>query len=240
MRKVKQKTIHFRKIKEKEVQSILNSFHLKSTRKFTEVLKPFRRKYTDYGPIRDKDKGWIEVLAVSLKAFVDFQGDKSAEYNILRFIRLLSVNSVVLKTCYIDLFNLYLSTLFDPNGNIRNGGYRLLENMKMGLLPTSSKDTKSKNLRKSWMNLFFELLRIEGDYTKQYKDVLRSDMHGRKYRRESVDTKDKFLKNIRRGIEMIDRGFYFDMILEEFEYLEEVRVKERLEEYYAYKGEFKK
>ncbi|MBU0975206.1 MAG: hypothetical protein ABIE03_01325 [Patescibacteria group bacterium] len=241
MKKSKQKTIHFRKIKEKEVKSILNSFHLESAKEFSGVLIPFKKKYTDYGPLNDKDKGWIEVLAVTMKFFVDYHGNKVAEYNILRFVRLLSVNTIVLQTCYMELFNLYLSTLFDPNGNIRNGGYRILENMKMGLLPSSNKDTKTQKLRKAWMELFFELLRIEEDYTKLNKNLLlKAEMHGRKYRKDSVETNDKFLKNIRRGIEMIDRGFYFDKILEEFGLIEQVRVKEQLEKYYAFKREFKK
>ncbi len=225
------------KIREKEVQDIFKSIELKSSKDFSEVLNKFKKKYTNYGPLYDKDGRWNEVVEKCLDLFIRFRENVHAKYNLLRFIRLLSANSFVLETYYQEIFSIYSTTVFDDNGNIRNAGFRIIENAKMGVLPASKKNIARRDLRESWMFLFFELLRIEKEYTQDNKDsILRSDRHGRRYRKWSTETKDKYLKNIRRAIEEIDRGYYFDRILEEFGYLEDLRTKEQLMEYYEFKN----
>lgn len=256
-------------LNEQEISSIFSNLHLKDSREFTAVLQPFKKRYSNYGPLFDKDKQWVEVFQTALALYLQanfmeagIYGATTADfadtfdniigvhklnpaidagiyqYNLLRFMRLLATAFAVQVHCHRDLGRIYWNTLFNQNGKIRNAGYQFLGNMQFGL-PSYTKNGTTKPVRQHWMELFFALLRTERDFEiTNRKFLLRSDLTGRKWRKHSTETKDVFLKNIRRGIELIDRGFYFDEILEDFGMLEQVRDAESVQKYYNFKKEF--
>ena len=236
------------KLNEAEVKVISASFDLENSKKFSAVLKPFKKRYTDYGPLFDKDAQWIEVFQITLSLYHHAQSESverytgttrrigTRRYNLLRFMRLLAASFSVQVDCYEELTRLYWGTLFDPDGKIRNAGYQFLVNMQFGL-PRRSSDAKTTASRKNWMELFFDLLHTERYYEIENKNhLLRSDLTGRKWRKHSTDTKDVYLKNIRRAIELIDHGFYLDEILDEFGMLERVRHSDAVQKYRRFKN----
>lgn len=230
-----------------EVRNILNNFNLKKSKNFTKLLEIFRKKYGNWGPSDNKEdtnSDWVEIYERTIKEYTNYHLEENdlARTNILRFTRLLAINKIIFIEYHEELINLYLSTITDKNGNIRNAGYRLLENMRFSLTfhsePREDNDNpqKHKNLRKAWVNLFIDLVNQEIIYVKKKKKELSSCDYNNKYRTYSIDTRNTYLKTLRRGIEMIDRGMYFDKLLDEFGFLEKVRTKSEIAEYLNFKS----
>ncbi|MFW5703026.1 MAG: hypothetical protein ACOCXP_03625 [Candidatus Dojkabacteria bacterium] len=95
-----------------------------------------------------------------------------------------------------------------------------------------------KEVRRTWLRIFNQLVEMEHNYIQENKKNLRRKDYAGKYQIHSSDTEDKLLLNIRRGLQTIDHGFYFDAILEEFGYLEHYRHPEEIAEYEGFKERY--
>ena len=206
-----------------------------NTTQYSVLIKEFQDKHGRYGPMKE-DKQWSDVVEVILFEFEDNSNHDQTRYNLLRFLRLLAINPYTQKYYYKDLSLIYLKSIESTNGNIRNAGFGLLDNMKFGLGFTEMEGKQAKPVRENWIKLFITLMQFEEDYAYTHKSkISKTDIHGRKWRKHSTETQNKTLKAIRRGIETMDRGFYFDKILEEFDMLEMFRSSEEIQKYLQHK-----
>lgn len=219
------------------VQNILKSFLHSSTKDFSVLLKQFQSKYGHWGPDKPHH-GWVHVADQVLKGLGEYKDSVQPTYNLLRFLRLLSFSSSVQNQFSKQILLCYLQTIEASSGLIRNAGYQLLDNFKFGLGFHKDK-SKSKHIRENWLQLFTTLLTYEIKYTDKFRPQLtKSDLHGRKWRKNSTETKNITLKNIRRGIECIDSGMYLDKILDEFGVLQLFRTPKQIQEYLEYKTKY--
>ncbi len=178
-----------------------------------------------------------------------------ALYNLLRLLKkMLWISDVHLLYRYVqELMIIYSSSIFFSNGNLKMAGYRLLSEMIFALTILEwrlrSKRGKQETIKYlgidnadklvnivdevefAFIALYEYLMDVEYAYTETHTAQLEHnrDLHGYKYRKNSTETHDKFLKHVRRGIELFFSGYWFDNILDKHGMLKELRsaVRER-------------
>ena len=154
------------------------------------------------------------VFDESLKIF-DNNDDSTIKYNALRLAKYGVDINEALKHDYKKPWSLYLKTIFYADGRIRTAGINLLDRYYFGL----SQSSKNEEVDRLLIDMFLYLQNLEDEYIQKHEDKLGEndlpDFAGRIP--WSSDTKDKFLKTIRRGIEILTRG-PMDELMETYGY----------------------
>lgn len=149
-------------------------------------------------------------------------------YNALRLLKYAVTTEDFLRRYAPDIWMLYKETIFDPDGNIRRAGCQLMRRYRFGMtfiadpfpLKKKRRDEKSteeiRRFEKMLIEQCLELFEMEQRYRKEHPRVERKRPSG--FLPGSWDTKDVYLRNIRRGMEEATRGIFIEKLAEKHGY----------------------
>lgn len=195
-----------------DFSALLEAFHEQKRGEFSKTLQHFDQERNKknlnlkeeehlFGIVRDTfDKA--ETTEMQLKA--------------LRLAQVL-LNIDFVQKHYQELWFLYEATLFHPNGNIRHYGANLLSDYLMWinfLLPFEKRkksvvDKEGEKMEQWYWDKFVQMDFIHHHYmNEEAAELDKDDLPDPEspYFPHSTETKDKFLKNIRRALEEMTRS----------------------------------
>lgn len=193
------------------------------SRDFTLDLKAFEKQYkysrTPLGDARRFYKTCADILQ-------DQTSSIDAQYNALRLLKHIAWDPNIFIEHYRDYWEFYKPTILHKNGNIRMAGATLISYFYFGVTiirdPIGRKREKELTSQEVGLENFFverilEMMTMENAYVQQHeKRLSASDFCDDFHVRLSTETRDPYLKNIRRGIEELTRGTEFvDKIMRE-------------------------
>ncbi|GEM_PF-4883469 len=138
------------------------------------------------------------------------------QYNALRLAKFAVDRFKSPDSHYAEPWELYLKTIFHPDGRVRVAGVQFLDRYYFGigfdLAPSFWRPRKNKQVEEEWMDAvgrfviekFFYLQDLEERYMNEHKRLRQGDLPDMGGRLPwASDTHDKFLKSIRMGIEAL-------------------------------------
>ena len=204
----------------------INQCAISDTRAFTKVLKSLEG---------ERGGRWIKISKTDaeyifhncLVMFVD--APKEVQFNAMRLVRYCLANEDFLKQYYSDVWQFYTLSVFHPDGNVRNAGFWFYSEFLFQvscLLEYSGLFRKRqpklnkgdhKKLEEFYVFSGMSLFQIHNDYIEDNKKRLSKKEKGDgKYIPFVTDTKDPYLRTIRRAIEDLTRGTLFDRLAEKY------------------------
>lgn len=172
---------------------------------FTQTLKRLEKAkmlYPDL-PIKDAKALFADSETIVRKSF-----NKIARYNALRLAKYAVTTSIFVRRHAEEIWSLYRGTILDADGNVRNAGVSLLGRYYFGMSMATDgygkryrlREEEKNHLERLFAEQFFDLLQLEAQYLHDNLDVYDEESHC-PFVPFASETRDPFLKNIRRGIE---------------------------------------
>jgi hypothetical protein len=159
------------------------------------------------------------------------EGSKEVQFNCIRLIRYALSNDSFFINHYQEIWQVYQLTVFHSSGNVRNAGVWLLAEYWFTMtifiddvVSSYNKIERVNKKKKEEMELFFvmngmSLFELERDYVEQHKKKLsKKEIGDGRYIPFPSETKDPYLRTIRRGIDEIARGNFFDRLAQKHGY----------------------
>lgn len=197
------------------VTELLKATLVPDMKSATKALKDFERTYETYPEFTLED---AEMMYRECVHIIRNSDNAILRYNALRLLKYAVTTEDFLRRYAPDIWMLYKETIFDPDGNIRRAGCQLMSRYRFGVtfiadpfpLKKKRRDEKSteeiRRFEKMFVEQCLELFQMEKQYKKTHPDL--DDVEEENLfniPRGSEDTKDKYLKTIRYGMEEVTR-----------------------------------
>ncbi len=213
----------------KAIATLINTALVPDIKSVTNTLKNFERIYETYPLFQQIDAE--EIYRTCIVVIQQHTKDALLRYNALRLLKFAMTTEDLLRVHAEDIWSLYKETIFDPNGNIRNAGLQLMSRYRFGMSFIADsyqfrkrkygkkRAAEIKHFQKMLIEQCIELFEIERTYREQhsYLEELQEELLNG-IPRGSWDTKDKYLKTIRRGMEEVTRGIFIEKLAEKHGY----------------------
>lgn len=195
---------------------------LQDSKTFTQTLKMFQRMFRKYPRLEPKE---AKHLFDSCADLFRTNRDPTIQFNAIRLAKFAVTSTRYMQKHAHEVWQLYKETIFHSNGQVRRAGVQLVARYYFGIVINIDPDPtfkikvpkrKQEELKKFLMFNYLHLIYLEEKYMTKYN--LWPTQEERKNTPEvflAVNTKDKFLKNIRMGIESFGNGRYMGEIMAE-------------------------
>ena len=154
------------------------------------------------------------VFNTCSKVICDPNETDSTKYNAFRIIKQSVLETDFVKKRIKDTFALFMYGILHENGNIRNEAFNYFVDLDMGCSSYKTEDCKlKKEYYEEAAKVLFHLRWLHGEYEQtNAKNLPRSDRSTKTTMPYSYDTKDPFLKILRRFFERIETDHFHEML----------------------------
>ena len=198
------------------VMELLKATLIPDMKLATKAFKDFERGYETYPRFALED---AERIYQECTQIIRTSDNAILRYNALRLLKYAVITEDLLRTRADDIWALYKETIFDPDGNVRNAGFQLLSRFRFGMVlisePFSLKKRKrnkkqieeENRFQKMFLDQCIELFEVEKRYMREHATApgIEEELRYKGRPRGSWDTKESYLKTIRRGMEEATR-----------------------------------
>lgn len=214
-----------KKLSQVEILSILDCCQKQDEKKFTQTLKAFIQSMGgNYFSLKRPEAE--QILHGCIDVFNQFS-NPVVQYNALRLAKYAVDHPEALGQNYKEPWKIYLRTIFHSDGRVRMAGVHLLDRYYMALVfdfkpiflsgRRKFDPVRAEKMSRFAVECFFHIQDIETEYLNEHQKLLRKtdlpDMNGGMP--WASETKDKYLKSIRMGLEVfLIRGPFEDLMAE--------------------------
>lgn len=201
---------------------------------FSNTMKKLEKEYDTYPHFSLED---AESLFNNCQRIFKQNNDPVKRYNALRLAKyaVTSDQFVRINNNYQKIWEFFKNTIFHENGNVRNGGIHLLSRFYFEmtiladglLLRKRIPENEIENYQKFVVDMFLYLDKLERDYIAANINIIpKDDLEDESGRPWGGDTKNKYLRTIRRAIEEMDRGTWLRKLLVKYEIIDKEESEE--------------
>lgn len=195
---------------------------LQDTKMFTQTLKTFQRIFNKYPRFEPKD---AKYLFDSCSKLFQTSQNPVIQANAIKLAKFATTSTRFMRSHAHEIWQLYKETVFHENELVRKAGVQFVARYYFGVvvnidphpaLKIKVPKEKQKELKKFLMFNYLHLMYLEKKYmTERSMWPTEEEVYENPGIFLAMNTKDVFLKNIRRGIESFGTGKYMIEIMTE-------------------------
>lgn len=216
-------------LNQSQINDLLRKCAHEDQKAFTQTLKQMEKEAGgSYFVMREEG---VDLFHKCVDIYYRHENNSIIQCNALRLAKYALENEKNLVKIYKEFWEIYENTLIHHDGRVRIAGLRMLDRYRFGFsclqYPKEyilNKEAKKRKAKKEeaekvidyTIKKFIELQDREAKYIKKHESNLKTtDIPNENGKPWASETKDKYLKAIRMGLEIFLRGTAFEELLKE-------------------------